>query len=60
MMIKYIAKGIVKGVDEWADSLTQEQFNTRMAGLLLVIFLVGFGIVGHLDYLDTIQLNVGD
>jgi hypothetical protein len=63
MIIKYIAKGIyrgiAKGLDDWAESITQEQFNTRMGILLMILFLVAVGLVGHIEYLDYMELQGG-
>lgn len=51
MIIKYLAKGSLRGLDEWADSLTQEQFNDRMA-ILVGIFMLGvFLLAGYLEAL---------
>lgn len=51
MIFKYLLNGVLRGLDEWAESLTQEQFNTRMSILALLV-VMGLVILG--GYLEAL------
>lgn len=43
---------IIRVMDKWADSLTQEQFDNRLMVVIGIVFFLILGIVGTMEYND--------